>query len=116
MLVDFFSMAKILVTCSSCTEDIPLKPHEVCSRICTDNGDAEYRFTCPECDAIIVKPTTARMVETLEAAGVQVELWTLPAELFERHGGPSLTHEDLLEFHIQLSDDDEVADAIDQLI
>ena len=56
------------------------------------------------------------MVETLEAAGVQVELWTLPAELFERRSGPSLTHEDLLEFHIQLGDDDEVAQAIDQLI
>lgn len=109
-------MAKILVTCSGCAEDIPLKPHQVTSRICTDNGEADYRFTCTECGEIVVKSTTARMVETLEAAGVEVELWALPAELFERHQGPTLTHEDLLEFHIQLSDDDEVAEAIQQLI
>ncbi len=109
-------MAKILVTCSSCNEDIPLAPDQVCSRICTNNGEAEYRFTCTECDSIVVKSTTSRMVETLEAAGVEVELWCLPAELFEHRHGPSLTHEDLLDFHIQLSDDEEVAAAIDELV
>lgn len=114
--VDFVYMAKILVTCSSCSEDIPLLPAQVFSRICTDNGEAEYRFTCTECNSIVVKPTTARMVETLEAAGVPVELWSLPAELFEAHRGPTLTHEDLLDFHIHLSDDDEVAEAIEQLL
>lgn len=109
-------MAKILVTCNDCTVDIPLSPERVFSRICTDNGEAEYRFICTECDAIVVKPTTSRMVETLEAAGVSVELWNLPAELFEQSHGPILTHEDLLDFHIRLSDDEEVAVAIEQLV
>ena len=108
-------MAKILVTCSNCAEDIPLVPEQVCSRICTNNGEAEYRFTCPECSTIVIKPTTTRMVETLEAAGVEVEMWTLPAELFEAHSGPRITHEDLLDFHILLSDDEEVATAIEEL-
>lgn len=114
--VDSLYMAKILVTCTDCTEDIPLAPDQVHSRICTDNGEAEYRFICSACDAIVVKPTTSRMVETMESAGVSVELWSLPAELFEQRRGPSLTHEDLLDFHIQLSDDDEVAEAIEQLV
>ncbi len=114
--VDFVYMAKILVTCSSCNEDIPLAPEQVCSRICTNNGQAEYRFTCTSCDVIVLKSTTSRMVETLEAAGVEVEMWNLPAELFEHRQGPTLTHEDLLDFHIQLSDDTEVAEAIEQLV
>ena len=109
-------MAKILVTCSSCIEDIPLRTDEIFGRMCTNNGDAEYRFTCPECGEIIIKPTSAHMVETLEAAGVKVELWDLPAELFESHDGPQLTHEYLLDFHIKLGDDDGVAEAIDQLL
>lgn len=108
-------MAKILVTCSNCAEDIPLGPEQVCSRICTDNGEAEYRFTCTECFTIVIKPTTTRMVETLEAAGVDVEMWTLPAELFEARRGPRISHEDLLDFHILLSDDEEVATAIEEL-
>ena len=109
-------MAKILVTCSSCIEDIPLRIEEVFGRMCTNNGDAEYRFTCTECGEIVIKPTSAQMIETLEAAGVKIELWDLPAELFEAHSGPQLTHEDLLDFHIHLSDDDEVAEAIDELL
>ena len=109
-------MAKILVTCSSCDEDIPLAPRQVVARICTNNGEADYRFTCSECDAIVLKSTTARMIETLETAGVEVELWCLPAELFEHRQGPSLTHEDLLDFHLQLSDDAEVAAAFDELV
>ncbi len=109
-------MAKILVTCSHCAEDIPLATDQVFGRLCTNNGDAEYRFTCTECDGIVVKSTTPGMVETLEAAGVSIELWELPAELFESHTGPMLTHEDLLDFHINLSDDDQVAQAIEQLV
>jgi len=109
------NMAKILVTCSDCTEDIPLTPDQVRGRICTDNGDAAYRFTCQVCSTIVVKATSPRMIDTLEAAGVEVELWSLPAELFENHSGPTLTHEDLLDFHQQVSNDDEVAEAMEQL-
>ena len=109
-------MAKILVTCSSCAEDISLKPRDVASRICVDNGAAEYRFTCTECGTIIVKQTSAQMLERLEATGVEIELWSLPAELHERRSGPTLTHEDLLDFHTHLSDDEFVSEAIDQLL
>lgn len=109
-------MAKILVTCSSCIADIPLRVEAVIGRMCTNNGESEYRFTCTDCAEIVIKPTSAHMIETLEAAGVQIELWDLPAELFEAHDGPQLTHEDLLDFHIHLSDDEEVAEAIDQLL
>lgn len=109
-------MAKILVTCSSCIADIPLRVEDVFGRMCTNTGEAEYRFTCTECGEICVKSTSSHMMETLEAAGVQIELWDLPAELFEDHHGPTLTHEDLLDFHIHLSDDEQVAEAIDQLL
>lgn len=109
-------MAKILVTCSCCAEDISFRPSEVSSRICVDNGAAEYRFTCPHCDTIVVKQTSAHMLERLEATGVEIELWSLPAELHERHTGPRLTHEDLLDFHISLSDDESVSEAIDGLV
>ena len=109
-------MAKILVTCSCCAEDISFRPSEVSSRICVDNGAAEYRFTCPHCDTIVVKQTSAHMLERLDATGVEIELWSLPAELHERHTGPRLTHEDLLDFHISLSDDESVSEAIDGLV
>ena len=113
---DFFNMAKILVTCSSCIADIPLQVKDVFGRMCTNNGEAEYRFTCTECGEINVKRTSSHMIETLEAAGVQIELWDLPAELFEAHEGPKLTHEDLLDFHIHLTDDEQFAEAIEQLL
>ncbi len=109
-------MAKILVTCSECAEDIPLTPKSVSSRICVDNGDADYRFSCTACSTINVKPTSPQMIERLEAIGVEIELWSLPAELREHHSGPMLTHEDLLDFHIHLSDDEGVAQAIEQLL
>ena len=109
-------MAKILVTCSCCTEDSSLTPAQMDGRLCADNGDAEYRFTCQHCGAIVVKQTSDGMLETLEAAGVEIEVWSLPAECFETRSGPTLTHEDLLDFHDQLSDDAQVAEAIEQLI
>ena len=116
MSVDFVTMAKILVTCTECTEDIPLPPHDVNGRVCSDNGDASYRFTCTECGAIVVKSTSGRMIEALEIAGVEIEMWTLPAELYEARKGPLLTHEDLLDFHGDLEDDETVAAAIEQLL
>lgn len=109
-------MAKILVTCSCCSADIPLQVEDVFGRMCTDNGEASYRFTCTDCGEIVVKHTSCEMIESLEAAGVHIEFWSLPAELFEQHDGPQLTHEDLLDFHIHLSDEEQFAEALERLL
>ena len=39
------------------------------------------------------------------SAGAPHEVWTWPAELAERPGGPALTPDDLLDLHVMLQDD-----------
>jgi hypothetical protein len=58
----------------------------------------------------VVKPAEPRIVDLLVASGVQMSTWSLPAELYERRGGEPITHDDLLDFHAMLQDDDWFAD------
>ncbi len=39
-------------------------------------------------------------------------MWSLPAELGERHEGDPICHDDLLDFHDLLNDDDRLSMAI----
>jgi hypothetical protein len=54
----------------------------------------------------VVKAAEHRTIDLLAATGVDVARWDLPAELQEHHDGPPLTHDDLLDFHHLLYDDE----------
>ena len=53
-----------------------------------------------------VRAADLRTVDLLVHAGVELSTWTLPAELFEAHHGPSITCDDVLDFRRQLEDDE----------
>ena len=41
-----------------------------------------------------------------------MDTWTLPAELFEKRSGREIDHDDILDFHSLLDDDEAIAAAL----
>lgn len=97
-------MATIRATCPECG-DVRLQSKELIVRVCSDDDSAAYRFRCPRCTDHVSKPASGRIVDLLVAAGVRMEVWQLPAEVHERHDGPPLGLDDLLDFHLLLHQD-----------
>jgi hypothetical protein len=80
-------------------------------RACIDNRRWSYCFRCPVCGRATANESDEPTVAPLIAIGVPVERWHLPAELAEsRPGGPILTPDDLLDFHLFLQQTDWFAD------
>lgn len=98
-------MATIRATCSDCG-DVELMSAEVSVRVCSQDNSGTYHFRCPCCRMIMVKDAEQRVIELLVASGVRLSMWKLPAELDEIREGPSITHDDLLDFHALLDQDD----------
>ncbi len=98
-------MAVIRATCNDCG-DIELAPGDVLVRVCLDDQRSSYAFRCPTCHSPVARQVESRLVELLASSGSPVSLWHLPAELAEEHVGPAICHDDLLDFHQLLSNDD----------
>lgn len=107
-------MATIRASCPDCG-DVELTTEDVVVRVCLDDDRGEYRFTCPVCSMVVVKPAEHRTIDLLVASGVQMDTWTLPAELFESRTGRRIDHDDILDFHKLLDDEDAVAEALDAI-
>jgi len=88
---------------------VELASADVRARICVDNGAASYCFRCPVCAVAIARPTETHVIDLLVGTGVELTPWRLPAELLERHAGPPISHDDLLDFHESLQRSDWVA-------
>lgn len=104
-------MATIRASCPDCG-DVELTTADVRVRVCLDDDRGEYRFTCPVCTMVVVKPAEHRTIDLLVASGVEMDTWTLPAELFEARSGSRISHDDILDFHRMLADDDATAAAL----
>lgn len=104
-------MATIRASCPDCG-DVELTTADVRVRVCLDDDRGEYRFTCPICSMVVVKPAEHRTIDLLVASGVEMDTWTLPAELFETRSGLRITHDDILDFHKLLHDEDAMAAAL----
>lgn len=98
-------MALIRATCSECG-DVELRSRDLHVRICLDTGDSTYRFRCPICRMVEVKPADDPVVDVLVAAGVGCTEWNMPRELNERPQGDPISHDDVLDFHELLGSDD----------
>lgn len=98
-------MATIRASCGDCG-DVELTTGDVRVRVCVRDNQGSYSFRCPTCRMAVVKAAEPRIVDLLVASGVELATWDLPAELFESHAGPNLTHDDLLDFHHLLQRDD----------
>ncbi|MGH3743888.1 MAG: hypothetical protein ACRDTP_03400 [Mycobacteriales bacterium] len=95
-------------TCPACgTVDVP--PDAVTVLVAGEDVDPLYRYTCPQCYAVVEKPTSARAVPMLQSAGARVVL--VPAEFAERAGrqGEALADDDLSAFLTALGSSDDLA-------
>lgn len=105
-------MATIRASCGSCG-DVDLSTEDVTVRVCSHDNSGTYLFRCPTCSMTIVKPAEQRTIDLLVSSGVACDRWNLPAELREpRPSGEAFVHDDLLEFHQILNDEDRLTDAL----
>ncbi|MEJ5255285.1 MAG: hypothetical protein WHS89_08055 [Acidimicrobiales bacterium] len=108
-------MATIRASCSECG-DVELTTRDVHVRVCTADNRGTYLFRCPICAMTVVKPAEARTIDLLVASGVSYETWELPLELSEPRGtGQPITHDDLIDFHRLLADDEQLWEALSAL-
>jgi hypothetical protein len=97
-------MATIRASCEKCG-DVQLTTGDVTVRMCVSTDEGEYRFECPACTDLVVRHAEQRTIDLLLAAGVEFVTWSLPAELFEAHAGAPISHDDLIDFHDFLEND-----------
>lgn len=72
-LVDGVPMTTIRTTCQGCG-DVELSTDDIALEL-TGAGDAgSYRFSCPSCKMVQVRPATRRVVSILLATGVSYEI------------------------------------------
>ena len=95
-LVDGETMTTIRTTCQGCG-DVELSTDDIALEL-TGAGDAgSYRFSCPSCRSVQIRPATRRVVSILLATGVSYEI-TLSAS--------PITESEIEGFIAQLDDDD----------
>jgi predicted RNA-binding Zn-ribbon protein involved in translation (DUF1610 family) len=96
-------MTTIRATCPTCGE-VGLTPDEVELHVDpSGKRQASYHFDCPSCLAVISKPADDRIVRLLASGGVPVREWA-PDRAPDL--APSLTYDDLLDFHALLATHD----------
>lgn len=98
-------MTTIRASCPTCG-DVQLEPSDLLVRVCADDNQGSYCFTCPDCGFGVAKDASPRIVELLVSTGVRMDVWRLPAELQESKQGPRLTHDDLLDLHLLLQEEE----------
>ncbi|PIE27407.1 MAG: hypothetical protein CSA58_04545 [Micrococcales bacterium] len=103
-------MTTIKASCPVCG-DVDLTPAQVRLVVCTVPDWSFYAFTCSGCHDEIRKPAGPDVVQLLKTGGVVVEPWVIPAEALERHDGPQICWDDVLDFALWLDSADLVASA-----
>lgn len=94
-------MTTIRATCPTCGE-VGLTPDEVELHVDPSGGrQASYCFDCPSCLELVSKPADERIVRLLASGGVAIR----ESSAGRPPDGPSLTYDDLLDFHDLLQTD-----------
>lgn len=94
-------MTTIKAKCPGCGE-VDLTAEDIVLRIGTTSS---YGFSCPTCGDFVQKPADDRVVRLLLSGGVIPSMLQIPAEALERHEGPPINYDDILEFHQLLEQD-----------
>lgn len=97
-------MAIIRASCPDCG-DVELTSRDVTVRVNSATNEGSYAFQCPECQVAVSKNAESRIVDLLVSSGVELYVWTVPAELLEVRQGPAINYDDLLQFHYDLQAD-----------
>lgn len=90
-------MVKIKAHCPVCGE-VALVPRDIELVIPDKASRGTYSFVCPACCELVTKPADDHIIELLLSGGVKARVVANPAEARERHDGPRLTTDDLLDF------------------
>jgi hypothetical protein len=104
-------MVIIKTTCPSCGE-VDLTADKVELRIAIGGRGTSYAFNCPRCDDRVRKPADSRVVQLLISGGIAPEVVaddddnSASREMHPSRGtrsaAPTITYDDLLEFHKEL--------------
>jgi predicted RNA-binding Zn-ribbon protein involved in translation (DUF1610 family) len=96
-------MMVIKLGCPRCGE-VDLAADEIGLELASDQ--TTYRFDCPGCRQPVVKRADVRTLRLFRAHGIraQAKRSSAPAS-----AGPSLTPDDLIDFHFQLESDEAIA-------
>jgi predicted RNA-binding Zn-ribbon protein involved in translation (DUF1610 family) len=97
-------MAIIRASCPDCG-DVELTSRDVTVRVNSATNEGSYAFQCPECQLAVSKAAESRIIDLLVSSGVELFVWTMPAELLEERTGPAISYDDLLQFHYLLQKD-----------
>ena len=111
-------MARIRASCPTCG-DVELTTTDVQIRTWAEVEQGEYQFDCPICTRLIVKRAEAHTLDLLAASGVEILHPAAPVPVVESSGGSKgtpLTHDDLLDFHLNLADDKALTEALHDLV
>jgi predicted RNA-binding Zn-ribbon protein involved in translation (DUF1610 family) len=107
-------VTRIRANCPDCGE-VDLRPIDVTLHVVRhEDGDVApgscYRFACPDCEELVTKPADERIAQLLSSGGVEIEVeGAQPDASFHPEfppEGPSLTVDDLIDFHLLLERDD----------
>lgn len=97
-------MPLITTTCPTCGE-IELPITDVVLRVCDDDQSGACVVVCPECGARFSKRADDAMMIVLVTFGIDVVVWSRPAEVDERPvEHPPLSNHDMDRFSMALAD------------
>lgn len=101
----------VKATCPECG-DIRTSIDNVILRILEGSNDTmgEYRFLCPTCKKIVLKPAGASTISLLASSGVRKEFYNLSLEILERprdEDAKPISMDDLIDLHLDLEQDEE---------
>lgn len=108
-------MARIRASCPTCG-DVELTVPQVEVRICSSTQEGEYVFDCPGCAQTVNKQAESRTLDLLAASGVNVVTWSMPVERVGNPNARAINHDDVIDFHVLLGDDEAVSRAIGMLV
>ncbi|MDQ1290019.1 MAG: hypothetical protein QG622_3585 [Actinomycetota bacterium] len=103
-------MTIIKATCPSCG-DVELSRDQVRLVVHPLAERSFYGFTCTRCGEGVRKPAGDEVVRLLTMGGVVAERVVVPAEALERHPGPAITADEVLDFSAWLRGASSVAEA-----
>jgi predicted RNA-binding Zn-ribbon protein involved in translation (DUF1610 family) len=92
----------IKTTCTTCGE-VPISPDDIELMVSPTAPQMSYfSFHCPRCERLVRKPAGREVIDLLFNAGVPVLPLDVPQEALEKHPGPALTSNDLLDLMTEL--------------
>ncbi|MEO7804186.1 MAG: hypothetical protein ABIS18_07320 [Actinomycetota bacterium] len=98
-------MTNIKATCPQCGE-VEVTAADIALLIARTEESSTYGFECPTCISHISKPADSRIIQLLLSGGVEPTILDDDPRAFD---GPLFTYDDLLDFHLELQAEDDLA-------